>query len=143
MKPCTVWATPLLQSASFSRTALSERPKLAKTRFSISASVTPASQLLTKLQKPCMSWPICLLLSYTRIPLLLAWMKRKRRLQTILIVALAPITLPRTSTSPRVLPPAFLVASRQLLSIQVTRSSLSRLISPSIVSGSRLTAVLA
>ena len=45
--------------------------------------------------------------------------------------------------SPRALLPAFLAASRQLLSIQVTRSSLSRLISPSIVSGSRLTAVLA
>lgn len=39
------------------------------------------------------------------------------------------------------LPPAFLAASRQLLSIQVTRSSLSRLISPSIVFGSRLMAV--
>lgn len=65
----------------------------------------------------------------------------KRRLQTILIVASVPITLPRTSTSPRALLPAFLAASRQLLSIQVTRSSLSRLISPSIVSGSRLTAV--
>ena len=38
---------------------------------------------------------------------------------------------------------AFLAASRQLSSIQVTRSSLSRLISPSIVSGLRLTAVLA
>ena len=58
-----------------------------------------------------------------------------------LIVASVPITLPRTSTSPRALPPAFLAASRQLLSIQVTRSSLSRLISPSIVFGSRLTAV--
>ena len=90
---------------------LERKQKLAKTRFSISASVTPASQLLTKLQKPCMSWPICLLLSYTRIPLLLAWMKRKWRLQTILIVALAPITLPRTSTSPRALLPAFLAAS--------------------------------
>ena len=63
--------------------------------------------------------------------------------ETILIVALVPITLPRTSTSPRALPPAFLAASRQLLSIQVTRSSSSRLFSPSIVSGLRLTAVLA
>lgn len=39
------------------------------------------------------------------------------------------------------LPPAFPAVSRRLLSIRVTRSSLSRLISPSIVSGSRLTAV--
>lgn len=35
----------LLRFASFLRMALSERLKLAKTRFSISASATPASQL--------------------------------------------------------------------------------------------------